>query len=265
MEASTLSAQASSSKVRTTSASTRLARPEAWFYPIASVLFIAIVLWGFQQFYFQGRQYPGRDIAPPLKLVVITHGVAMAFWMILFAVQPMLVAANRVRMHMTLGKIGAVLAAFIVASGVTIAVRAGTFSPPDMVIAGLKRHEFFAVPLLSIVFFGVMVGVAIWKRKTPRIHKAMLIGANLLALSAALSRVDVLNATYAGTVWERLFGPFLFSCILGVFLLALRCVLLRGWDKWLGIATAIVIGYAMFIPWIARTDAWVGFAKMVIG
>jgi hypothetical protein len=58
----------------------------------------------------------------------------MTLWMLLFLVQPLLIVARNRRLHMTLGKIGAVLAAAIVVVGVKTAIESVRVSPPGLKI-----------------------------------------------------------------------------------------------------------------------------------
>ncbi len=63
-----------------------------WFYSFAAVLMLAAVMVGFERFYLHGRSFPDRPITPPIKGLVITHGVVMMGWILLFIVQPLLAA-----------------------------------------------------------------------------------------------------------------------------------------------------------------------------
>src|SRR4051794_11127188 len=93
---------------------------ERYFYSIATVLLLGLTLIGFQLFYFHGKAYPGRPLTPPIKPLIITHGVAMLFWMLLAITQPVLVASGNRRVHMALGKVSAILAACLVVLGIKL-------------------------------------------------------------------------------------------------------------------------------------------------
>src|SRR5580704_7044809 len=90
---------------------------EHYFYSVATVLLLALTVVGFQLFYFHGMAYPGRPLTPPIKTLIITHGVAMSLWMLLSLVQPFLIASGNRRVHMALGKVAAVVAACLVVLG----------------------------------------------------------------------------------------------------------------------------------------------------
>src|SRR5688572_18691285 len=72
------------------------------FYSIASIALLALTFIGFRFFYLHMQAFPGRPLTPPIRTLVIAHGVSMTVWMLLAVVQPLLVAANRKRVHMAL-------------------------------------------------------------------------------------------------------------------------------------------------------------------
>ncbi|MCC7407070.1 MAG: hypothetical protein IT442_03305 [Phycisphaeraceae bacterium] len=235
-----------------------------WFYPFTGVLMLAYTLIGFQLFYFHGQSYPGRPITPPIRTLVIAHGVAMAAWIILFILQPTLVAVNKRRVHMTLGWFGLALAAVILVLGLMIGVQSARVTPPEAMILGFNPKQFLAVPLLSVIFFAIMVGIGIWKRRRPEIHRVMMLTANLVIVSAALSRIDVLTHLYTGTVWDRLFGPFFTAVVTGAVLLLLRSVLIKSFDRWLAIGFVVLTAFSIFTVTLARTSAWDAFASTLV-
>jgi uncharacterized membrane protein YozB (DUF420 family) len=226
-------------------------------------MFVAAMI-GFEQFYFHGRSFPGREITPPIRSLVITHGVSMALWIVLVVVQPMLVATGNRKVHMRIGRVGAALAASVVIIGLMVGVSSARVTPPDARLFGFAPREFMAVPVLSMIVFGALVGVGVWKRRTPALHRAMMHSATLATLSAALNRIPALNALYEGTFWDRLFGPFFFSSVLALAFLGVRCVLIRGIDRWLALGTAAVIAAGLAIVQIARTPAWNALATVLV-
>ncbi len=220
---------------------------------------------GFQRFYFQGQSYPGRPITPPIRSLIIIHGVSMSLWIMLGIIQPVLVASGKRKVHMALGRFGVAVALAVLVLGVMVGVQSARVTPMEVKVMGFNPVEFLAVPLISVIFFGIFVGVAIWNRTRPKIHRAMMLTATLVTISAALNRVDVLNNLYVGTVWDRLFGPFFAAVVLGAILVAFRCILIRAVDRPLATGWAIVTVLSAVIVWLARTPAWDSFARMIIG
>lgn len=236
-----------------------------WFYPATGVLMLALVVAGFRLFYFNGQSYPGRPITPPIRSLVFAHAGAMSLWIVLFAVQPLLVGLRRRKLHMTFGRVGAGVAMLVVATGVVIAVASARVTPPEVVIWGLTPDRFMAVPLVSVLIFAACVGVGVRYRRRPDLHRAAMFLGTLATISAAVSRIDPLNRLYDGTVWERLIGPFFVSLLIGGALVTLRCVLARRVERplVLGYAGLVVASWAILAA--ARTEAWAWFAAMVTG
>lgn len=237
-------------------------QPSRWFYPAAGLLLLAVTFVGFSQFYLAGKAYPNRPLTPEIRGVLIVHGVTMSAWMVLFAVQPMLVAARRYRTHMFLGRVGAVLAAVIVVTGCWVAVAAARVAPPEMRWYGMNPKQFISVPLVTIALFAGFVGTAIWQRRRPGIHKAMMLLGTLAAVSAPLGRMDTLNNLYMGTIFERLFGAFPLTLALGLLLLGAKAALERSLDRALAAGLAgLAVAYwlstqAAFTPMWERVVSW---------
>lgn len=234
------------------------------FYLATAVLFVALAFVGFSRFYLQGRSYPGRPIPEPIKLLVIAHGVSMSLWLLFLVMQTALISVRNVKLHMRLGMFGAGLAAAIVVLGVWLGIMSARVTPPEARIWGMAPKQFMAVPMISVLTFGVLVAIAIWKRKKPAIHRSMIISATLVTLSAAVSRIDALNHLYAGTVLDRELGPFVGTMALGLLILAARCLYIRGFDRWLAIGVGIMLAVSVFIMQIAPTAAWDRFASLFV-
>ena len=239
----------------------RLAR---FFYIAASAILLLLTFWGFSRFYLHGMAYPGREIPPPIRTLVITHGIAMSAWILLMLAQPTLVARSNYRLHMKLGVAGAALAAVILVSGIWLAISATEIMPAETIIWSLPPKPFMAVPFVSIMLFGGFVTLGVINRRKPQIHRAMMLLATLAVVPAAVSRIDFFNGYYLGTMWERLFGPFFVSAILAMLLFAARCALTRSFDRVYAMGTAFLLLASVGIMQLARTDAWVWFADMLV-
>jgi hypothetical protein len=240
---------------------TRRAR---WFFPLSAIGLIVCALVGFHFFYFQGRSYPGRDIPPPIRGVIVSHGLLMTAWLGLFLIQPLLIALRKHKLHMALGKVGAVLAAGVVASGVVTAIAATRLMPPEAMIWGMTPLQFFAVPFLTVFFFAACVAGAIGQRKRPERHRALMLMGTLAASSAAIARMDALNNLYIGTAWETWFGPFLFTIVAGALLVVLRAAWSRRLEPSMILAWVLMTGFFIGVTRLAVTPAWEAFAAMLV-
>jgi len=235
------------------------------FYFGAAVLLLALMFLGFQQFYLHGKAYPNRELAPPIRTLLILHGASMLMWVLLFLVQPLLIVAGNRRVHMMLGRIGAVLAVGIVILGYRLAVEATRIKPPEMRLWGLDPKQFLAISIISITVFAVFVSVGVWNRRRPQVHRPMMLLATLAVIPAALDRTEFITSLYAGTVWGAVFGPFFGSLVIGMFLLALKWRLTRSLNKWFAIGYAGLVFSSASIMQLATTRAWDQFASFLLG
>lgn len=226
------------------------------FYPIASLCLLALTLIGFRLFYLHLQAFPGRPLTPPIRTLLIFHGVLMTTWMLLSVVQPLLVATNRKRVHMTLGKFAAVLAVAVVITGYLVAVNAARVNPADLKLFGLAPKEFLTVPLCGIATFAVLVGIGVWNRKRPEIHRPMMLMASLALVAAALGRMPQLNNWYAGTWLEHWFSAFVSTIAVGGLMLAVKCAVEKRFDRGFAAAFAILTLACITSSLVAPTNAW---------
>lgn len=56
------------------------------FYSAASITLLALTLIGFRFFYLHLQAFPGRPLTPPIRTLLILHGVLMTAWMLLSVV-----------------------------------------------------------------------------------------------------------------------------------------------------------------------------------
>jgi len=236
-----------------------------YFYTAAGVLIALFVAIGFGAFYFKGRAYPDRPITPPIRALVIAHGLAMTAWVALMVLQPTLIALRRRKLHMAVGRVGALVAAAVVVLGFPVALRSPAVAPEGAMIWGLGVKPFFAVPFFSIVLFAAFVAIGIAKVKQPAVHRAMMLLATLAALGAAVSRIDALNNLYLGTVWDRLFGPLFGTLVFGALLLLARSLLTRRLDRVFAYGLAALTVASLGIWQLAVTETWNRFTVWLIG
>lgn len=248
------------------SAAQALTKPvhNRYFYPLATAGLLVLTIIGFRLFYLHMQAFPGRPLTPPIRTLVIVHGVLMSMWMLLAVVQPVLVAANKKRVHMKLGKFAAVLAVAIVVTGYLVAVNAARVNPPDLKLFGLAPKEFLTVPLFAIMAFAVLVFIGVWNRKRPEIHRPMMLMASLAAVSAALGRMPQLNDWYAGTPLEQWLTAFVTTVAIGGLMLAVKCAMEKRFDRWFAVAMGILTFACMAASLVAKTPAWSEFAAVLL-
>lgn len=243
----------------------KFAPPARLFFSGAAALLLVLMFLGFRRFYLHGGAYPDRELTPPIRTLLVLHGLGMTAWMLLSIVQPLLILGRRHRLHRSLGMLGAALAAVIVVLGWKVGIEATRVDPPGLRIWGLSPREFMIVPIVSIAIFAVFVTAGVLARKRPDVHRPMMLLASLAVMPAAVSRIDALNALYAGTMWEALFGPFFMTLVVGAVLLVVRCVLARSFDRWFAAGYAALALSSVLIVRMATSGAWDTFAKFLLG
>ena len=220
--------------------------PARFLYAGVSTLLFVLTFLGFQQFYLHGNAVTGHPLFPPVSVILMVHGIAMTGWMVLFLLQPFLVATNNRRAHMSLGIVGAILAAAIVVLSIWAAI-ATTRAEPEFIRFGLSRKQFMAIQLLLVLSFGGFVALGVRNRRQAAIHRPMMLLATLSIIPAAIDRIPGVPELWGPTIWGHLFGPLGSSLVIGVVFLAVKCAVTRSFDRWLagGLAALAVVGLLM--------------------
>lgn len=232
-----------------------------YFYSCAAILLFVLMFIGFKSYYLHGNAFPNRPIAPPMRNLLLAHGTLMTTWMVLFVIQPLLVAKGNRKLHMTLGKFGAVLAACMIGLGFFVAILSAKFTPAEVRIWGLPPKNFMAIPVFSITTFAIFVAIGIWARKKPQIHRPMMFMAVLSMIGAAIARIGFLNSLYQGTIWETIFGPTFMTLVIGLVLFAIKSALTRSFDRYYATGFAAFTAIFWFCWTIAPTNAWLNIAS----
>jgi len=237
--------------------------PARLLYAAAAAVLFVITLLGFQQFYLHGRAYPGHELPPPVKLLIIAHGLAMTGWVVLFLVQTFLIVGGNRRVHMALGRIGAFLAVGMVLLGLRLPIETTRFEP-DVTLWGLDRRHFMAIPMLSILLFGAFVAVGIWHRRRPEVHRPMMLMAALSIIGAASDRVTGLPGLWAASVWGGLFGPFFSAVVIGAVVFIAKWALTRSFDRWYATGHLAMVAVFAFTMKLAFSRPWDQFTAFLV-
>lgn len=237
---------------------------ERYFYSIATALLLGLTVVGFQLFYFHGQMYPGRPLTPPIKPLIITHGVAMSLWMLLAIIQPLLIAGGNRRLHMALGKVAAAIALCLVGLGLKLGIAACKVAPPGLMYGPLTPKQFMAVPVLNVALFAGFMAAGVLCRKRPDFHKPMMFMASLTAVTAAIARIDFFNHLYAGTVWQKVFDGLFFTLVVGAVFVVAKCIVFRKFDRWLAAGYGLMVVWFLMIAQVAPTPVWDGLAGFLL-
>jgi hypothetical protein len=170
-------------------------RPEGRFYVVMSVVAFGIAFAGFAPAMMNSA---GRTA--PLTWAVGLHGLIFTAWLVLLLAQSLLVSQRRISLHRKMGYAGAGLAVLIVGSG-CLAARAMARRGHDLsgdLIHGPKdsMDALLVFQLGDLVSFAVLIGLAVWYRNRPQVHKRLVFFATMGGLMpAALAHIIGHSAT----------------------------------------------------------------------
>jgi hypothetical protein len=173
---------------------------DRYFYLFMSLVVAAIVVWGFSFSINDNLFHP----AIPRPFLLWIHGAAFSEWVAFYILQSALVRTHNVKAHRFVGWFGVGLAAVMVVLGCVIAVIMTRFD-------AFQLHQpdptFLSIPFFDMVTFAMFVGLAIYWRRKPELHRRLLLIATCALLDAPFGRVlYIFN--------NSLFYPFLDAVIL---------------------------------------------------
>lgn len=228
-------------------------RTDKFFFPALALLILATVFVGFARTYFLA----GVFRAPLPNILIHIHGAVFSAWIVLLIAQVSLVTAGRVDIHRKLGLWGFGLACLMIVLGVLAGADSLSrgFAPPG---SGLDPKTFYAVPVLSIFVFALLVFFAYRARFNPSAHKRLIMLATISLLGAPTGRPPF--AAITGR-------PYLAGFFVWLFLL-----LLVGYDLWsthkvyratIWGALLVAVVTQLAIP-IGMTSAFHSFANFML-
>jgi uncharacterized membrane protein YozB (DUF420 family) len=213
----------------------------AWFALVAALTIFA----GF------GRTLYLRSIsgAPPLSTLLLVHGIVMTTWFVLFCAQVWLAATGHLRWHRRLGWFAAVVALAVIYVGVDAAIDAGRrgVGPAH----GVSMAMFMAIPLFDMPVFALLVGMALWLRRRPDVHKRLMLLASLGMLTPAIARIPLPLIQAGGP-------PMFFGLALGIVgaCIAVDTIKQRRLHPAFGWGGALIVAMVPVRLVIAETQAW---------
>jgi hypothetical protein len=235
-------------------------KSDRFFYSGAGAVFLLLMIIGFQRFYMHGTHSNGTSIDPGIVPIVIAHGIAIMSWYVLFFIQALLINVKNRRLHMKLGWSALAIGLAIAVMSPIVAIESVKLTP-SMLFFGMLYSRFLLSMFVEISFFLIFVAAGILTRKTPRIHRAMMLLVCLSLISGAFARMPMLNSIFGATGVVGLYGP---AFVLGTLLLLVRWAMTRTLDKWyaagfvawvIALTTSIILGH---------TAAWDTLAAKIL-
>lgn len=221
-------------------------------YILAAILIPLIVLAGFARTYYLKPFFPAPDL--PGRIVHL-HGIIMTSWVILFIVQVFLVETRRTRIHQRLGIVGSVLAALVVIVGILTALyaaaRGASPGPPAL--------SFLIIPIGDMLIFSVLIGFALYFRRTLDVHKRLMLLAAINLLTPAIARIPLdFIATYGPLAFFGLTDLCLLACV------AFDTIKHRRLHPVFLWGTLFLIVMQPLRLLLAQTNAWINVAAALV-
>ncbi|MXO50132.1 hypothetical protein GRI42_02290 [Erythrobacter gaetbuli] len=195
-----------------------------------------------------GKLFRGVDFAHHF------HAIVMLTWVGLLIVQPWLIRTKRRSLHRKVGKIGFLVAALVVISGVHVAI----FGLGEGVNSMGARGFYFS--LFLSLNFALMAGLAFLTRRNHELHARFMIATGLVFVVPSLGRF-----------YSLLLEPHGFP---GLPLLvvqsipAVMAITLVAWDKLQGsirfpflLASGLWLSHIWIMSRIVHWEWWVNFAN----
>ncbi len=212
----------------------------------AAIGFPLIVLAGYFKSYYFIAFFP--DARPIANTLVHAHGLVMSAWVLYFVAQVALIRSKNVKLHMSMGLAGIVLAVIVIVVGMATAYDAQLVrgaAPP-----GENPHSFFIFPVSDMSLFVLFFAGAIYFRKRAAEHKSLMLLTAINFLPAALFRIPVPPPEYT-VPWA--FG---IPAILAVTLLAWHSVKHGRINKVFAGGVAVLLFALPLRPIIGGSQVW---------
>jgi hypothetical protein len=159
---------------------------ERWFYTAMAALMLAIVCAGFLPSIVNASARRA-----PLSPLVAAHGLVFLAWLLIFLVQARFIADRRIRIHKRTGMAALLVAGAMIPLGYETCiamVRRGFDLSGDL---RAEHDPAFEVvfPLGDLAVFAVLLTAAIVFRRRARVHKTMILFANIVLMPAPLAHL----------------------------------------------------------------------------
>ncbi len=227
------------------------------FFRALAVALVALVFAGFAPTFYLHPLF-GMP-APPALLAV--HGTFMSGWIVLLAVQVMLISAGRVGWHQRLGIAGAMLAAVIVPLGCMATLVAAqrevrlhsAYVSSQLTVLGLE--------LTQLTLFAAMIGAALWFRRRPATHKRLMIIATLCIVPNAIVRLALL--THSDALAQNIVVLSIWALVL-VGVVVVDSLRAHRIEPAFGYGASIAIA-ALYSAWyLSTTPLWISYWSRVL-
>jgi hypothetical protein len=234
-----------------------------WFYIGMALVCALIAFLGFLPTYWLPMAQRTLDVAP----VVHLHGIVFYTWTLFLVMQTSLVASGRTAIHRQTGKLGVAIAALMVVTGVLVAGNSVAVARADGFAD--QAHAFSIIPLSAILFFAVVVAIAVANVRRPDIHKRLMLLATITILGAPIARWFLVTMAPADAVGPPPVMISVFPSLITNLLLAVA--VLHDWRRHGRVHRAYVYGFTALVALqvlripVSQSSAWHSFVGWLFG
>ena len=215
------------------------------FFLGTAIWFLVVIIWGFSpSFYFRSAAQES------LRMPLIYHGIFATCWFIIFFTQCLLLNTSKYRkFHFRLGWVGLFILFATFISGV-IATFTQVGDKPESI------GDSFMHFLLVLGF----AGIGILYRKTPFVHKRLLIFGSAILSSAAVARIDFFGFKIGAS--DYTYYIFMFAAVIALIIYDLSI-----YKKIFKVSLlSSIISYIMLIHshYIWESKVWSDFVYQIV-
>lgn len=145
------------------------------FFVVFAWLVLGLVVIGFGS-----KAVFDTENLPPLTWLHHAHALSMLAWFGLFALQPTLISRGRTDLHRTFGLLSPIVVVVFIGFAIPISLLNWQRIGEPLIITANS---------INLTFFVVLYTAALSWRKTPAVHKRLMIYAALLLIGPALGRI----------------------------------------------------------------------------
>jgi len=168
--------------------------------------------------------------------------------------QAALVTLGRVRLHRQMGSVGIGYGALVLVMGLVVTfvapvlhVRAGEWTVD-------RAAAFLILPLVDMVLFAGFFGGAIRYRRTPEVHKRLILAATVALSFAAVARMFPGPSLLAVLIW---LSPVLAAMMVDLWT--------RGRVHGVNVLSLVVLAIAFARVLVMETEGWRRFGRAILG
>jgi hypothetical protein len=180
-------------------------RRSFFFWASLAMLFTVVLAFSPTYYFRIATRLPDTSGAPSLPFYLHLHGALLTAWYLLPVVQTTLIAKHRTDLHRKVGLAGVGIAVALIPVSVLTVIRsvprfrALPLGPDALTVQRLVIGDLVNVT----IFFPLMLGIALWNRANPAVHKRWMYLTYVLFFGPVLGR-------FVG-VWQQPLMALVFS------------------------------------------------------